>query len=336
MSKIVGFMRRNILYILLLSALLAFSINLVERREAEPYAEKGYPAYQSIVNPALQYIRRNYVDSSRVDLNKMLTEGLRRMEQTLDGVLVTFHGGEKPTHFTVAYMNEKKNFPMSDVKDLPTLADRIEEVMGFVFPKLDPSDEPSPKDVEYAVVDAMLKTLDPHSGIIPPKVYKEFMVETEGSFGGLGIVIGIRDGQLTVIAPIEGTPAYNAGIKPNDRIVQIEKESTVNMSLIEAVGKLRGPKGTVVNISVMREGWSNPKPFSITRDIIKIESVEAFDLGGGIGYLRIRDFQKNTLDSIKDNLKTLGEGTPLKGLIVDLRGNPGGLLDQAQKISDLF
>jgi carboxyl-terminal processing protease len=329
-------MKKNILYIILLGALLAFSISVVERREAEPYAEKGYSADQSIVNPALQYVRRNYVDRSRIDPAKMLTEGLGRLEQTLDGVLVTFPEGSNPTYFTVAYMNDKKNFPMSDVKDLPTLADRMEEVMGYVFPKLDPSDEPSPRDVEYAVVDAMLKTLDPHSGIIPPKVYKEFMVETEGSFGGLGIVIGIRDGQLTVIAPIEGTPAYDAGIKPNDRIVQIEKESTVNMSLIEAVGKLRGPKGTVVNISVMRDGWSNPKPFSITRDIIKIESVEAFDLGEGIGYLRIRDFQKNTLDSIKDNIKTLGDSAPLNGLIVDLRGNPGGLLDQAQRISDLF
>jgi carboxyl-terminal processing protease len=161
------------------------------------------------------------------------------------------------------------------------------------------------------------------------------MIETEGSFGGLGIVIGVRDGDLTVISPIEGTPAYRAGIKPNDRIVQIASESTVNMSLIEAVSKLRGPKDTEVSIHVMREGFPSPKEFKMMRDTIVIESVEAFELEGGIEYVRIRDFQKNTLDSIVQNLDSNGTGNP-KGIILDLRGNPGGLLDQAERISDLF
>jgi carboxyl-terminal processing protease len=160
------------------------------------------------------------------------------------------------------------------------------------------------------------------------------MIETEGSFGGLGIVIGIRDGELTVISPIEGTPAYNIGIKPNDRIVQIEDESTVNMSLIEAVSKLRGRKGTPVTIHIKRESFPKPKEFTIVRDTIKIESVETFELDDGIRYIRIRDFQKNTLDSIVENLKN-GSENP-KGIILDLRGNPGGLLEQAERISDLF
>ncbi|MEE8137014.1 MAG: MXAN_5808 family serine peptidase, partial [Thermodesulfobacteriota bacterium] len=175
---------------------------------------------------------------------------------------------------------------------------------------------------------------DVHSGIITPQVYKEFMIETEGSFGGLGIVIGIRDGELTVISPIEGTPAYNVGIKPNDKIVQIEDESTINMSLIEAVSKLRGRKGTQVAIHINRDSFTQSREFKITRDTIKIESVEAFELDDGIRYVRIRDFQKNTLDSIVENLKNGGEDP--KGIILDLRGNPGGLLDQAERISDLF
>ncbi len=160
------------------------------------------------------------------------------------------------------------------------------------------------------------------------------MIETEGSFGGLGIVIGIRDGELTVISPIEGTPAYKVGIKPNDKIVQIEDESTVNMSLIEAVSRLRGRKGTQVAIHIGRDSFAQPKEFKITRDTIKIESVEAFELDDGIRYVRIRDFQKNTLDSIVENLKN-GTESP-KGIILDLRGNPGGLLDQAERVSDLF
>ena len=148
-------------------------------------------------------------------------------------------------------------------------------------------------------------------------------------------MIGVRDGDLTVISPIEGTPAYRAGIKPNDKIVQIANESTVNMSLIEAVSKLRGPKDTEVSIHVMREGFPSPKEFKMMRDTIVIESVEAFELEGGIEYVRIRDFQKNTLDSIVHNLDNNGTGNP-KGIILDLRGNPGGLLDQAERISDLF
>jgi carboxyl-terminal processing protease len=289
----------------------------------------------SVLPLVMQYVKRYYVDQSAVHPKAMLIKGLEKLERTLDEVLVDFPDGERSPSFRVQVMNEEKTFDMSRVYDLSSAGDKVEEVFSFIAPRL-ASKEQKTIDVEYSVIDEMLKTLDTHSGIIPPQVYKEFMIETEGSFGGLGIVIGIRDGQLTVISPIEGTPAYNAGIKPNDRIVQIEDESTINMSLIEAVGKLRGPKGTIVNIHIMREGLTEPKKFSIVRDVIKIESVEAFSVGDGIGYIRIRDFQKNTLSSLRENLSKLARRGDLKGLILDLRGNPGGLLDQAERISDLF
>lgn len=287
-----------------------------------------------ITDAVMQYVNRYYVDKSAIDPKNMLILGLGRMEQVVDKVLVDFPQGENSATFEVQAGGEKAVFDMSGVTGLNDVTDRLEQVFQFVSPHLTQSD-PKSNDIEYAVLDQMLNSLDPHSGIITPQVYKEFMIETEGSFGGLGIVIGVRDGDLTVISPIEGTPAYRAGIKPNDKIVQIANESTVNMSLIEAVSKLRGPKGTEIAIHVMREGFPSPREFKMTRDTIVIESVEAFELEDGIEYVRIRDFQKNTLDSIVHNLEQNVAGNP-RGIILDLRGNPGGLLDQAERISDLF
>ncbi|MFI5322365.1 MAG: MXAN_5808 family serine peptidase [Thermodesulfobacteriota bacterium] len=296
--------------------------------------QKAQAESLTITDAVMQYVKRYYVDKSVIDPKNMLILGLGRMEQIVDQVMVNFPNGEKSTKFEVQVVEDKAEFDLSNVQSLDDVTDRLEQVFEFVSPHLS-SNNPKLNDIEYAVLDQMLNSLDPHSGIIAPQVYKEFMIETEGSFGGLGIVIGVRNGELTVISPIEGTPAYNAGIKPNDKIVQIENESTINMSLIEAVNKLRGPKGTEVSIHVMREGFSEPKEFKMMRDIIEIQSVETFQLDNGIEYLRIRDFQKNTLDSIIQDFNKDGATNP-KGIIIDLRGNPGGLLDQAERISDLF
>ncbi|HKQ33235.1 MAG TPA: PDZ domain-containing protein, partial [Thermodesulfobacteriota bacterium] len=207
-----------------------------------------------ITDAVMQYVNRYYVDKSVVDPKNMLVLGLDRMEQVVDKVLVEFPDGEGSTSFLVQAGGDKATFDLSGVQTLNDVTDRLEQVFTFVAPRLTPND-PKINDIEYAVLDQMLNSLDPHSGIITPQVYKEFMIETEGSFGGLGIVIGVRDGDLTVISPIEGTPAYRAGVEPNDKIVQIGNESTINMSLIEAVSKLRGPKGTEVSIYIMREGF---------------------------------------------------------------------------------
>lgn len=287
----------------------------------------------NITNIVMQYVNRYYVNKDAIEPKNMLVQALGRLERIVDEVLVDFPNGEEGSVIEVQVLNEKQTFDMGNVQDLNDVSNKLDEVFAFVTPNLNSKDIEI-NDIEYAVLDEMLKTLDAHSGIIIPQVYKEFMIETEGSFGGLGIVIGIRDGELTVISPIEGTPAYSIGIKPNDKIVQIEDESTVNMSLIEAVSKLRGPKGSQVAIHINRDSLPQPKEYKITRDTIKIESVETFDLDDGIRYVRIRDFQKNTLDSITDNLKNGGDNP--NGMILDLRGNPGGLLDQAERISDLF
>ncbi len=330
MKRIFNILNSNFLVIILIPLLL--SLFLIFNK---PAYQQQYPkAYDLQVLPiVLQYLDRYYVDPQKIDPNLMLIEGLNKLESSLDEVLVDFNDPENSSDFTIQVNNNIKEYNNLEIYDLENVGDVVQDVFAFVIPHLKNEDIET-IDIEYVLTDKMLKTLDQHSGIITPEVYKEFMIETEGSFGGLGIVIGIRDGQLTVISPIEGTPAYLAGIKPNDKIVQIENESTINMSLIEAVSKLRGKKGTPVNIFVLRESFTNPKEFKITRDTIRIESVEDFVLDDNILYLRIRDFQKNTLQSLADAIKKRGNN--INGVILDLRGNPGGLLDQAEKVSDLF
>jgi len=190
----------------------------------------------------------------------------------------------------------------------------------------------------YGAIEGMLTTLDPHSSFMPPNIFKEAQQETRGKFEGLGIEIEIRDGILTVVAPIEGTPAWRAGIKPKDQILKINGEPTKKMSLFETVNKLRGPKGTEVTITIMREGFDRPKDFTITRGVIPIMSVRFEFPDDGYGYIRIRQFSERTDRDFLGALRKWKKSNkgPLKGLVLDLRDNPGGLLDQAVKVADHF
>ncbi len=186
-----------------------------------------------------------------------------------------------------------------------------------------------------SAIKGMLKPLDPFSQFMEPDVYKELKVETEGQFGGLGIRIAIRDEWLTVITPLPGTPAYKAGILPNDRIIKIEGESTYGITIEEAVKKLRGTPGTKVTITIQREGVKDPIDFTITRDIIKIEVIKYKMLENNIGYIALYEFNNNSYDDIVKALQELKK-QGMQSLILDLRNNPGGLLDQAVKIAKLF
>src|SRR3954471_24404970 len=151
----------------------------------------------------------------------------------------------------------------------------------------------------------MLSTLDPHSLLLKPESFDEVKLSTKGEFGGLGIVISIRDGALTVISPIEGTPASKAGLKAKDKIVKIGEESTINMALDEAVQRLRGKPGSKVAIGVQRKGWTEARKFMLTRAIIKIESVTSELLADGVGYIKIKSFQGNTFDDLQSHLDKL-------------------------------
>jgi carboxyl-terminal processing protease len=197
-------------------------------------------------------------------------------------------------------------------------------------------DETKMKDLIYGALEGMLSSLDPYSQFMDPDTYNEVKVETEGEFGGLGIEITIKDGMLMIITPLDDTPAYKAGLKAGDRIVKIDDKLTKNITLLEAVKKLRGKPGTEVKLTIMREGEKELLDFTIKRGIIKIKSIkEARILEDNIGYIRIAEFQENTPQDLEKALLDL-EKQHMEGLILDLRNNPGGLLDVAVKVVDKF
>ncbi len=197
-------------------------------------------------------------------------------------------------------------------------------------------DEVKTKDLIYSAIKGMVGSLDPHSAFMTPEAYKEMQIETKGEFGGIGIQIGIKDNTLTVIAPIEDTPAFRAGIKAGDKIIKINGEPTAGMTLMEAVNKMRGPKGTKVTITIMREGWKSPQDFTLTRDIIHVKSVKSKVIEKGIGYIKITQFQEQTANDLSLALRELVEKEKVNSLILDLRNNSGGLLQSAVEVVDQF
>jgi len=196
-------------------------------------------------------------------------------------------------------------------------------------------EDTKPKDLVYGAIKGMLGSLDPHSAFMSPEQFKEMQVDTKGEFGGLGIQIGIKDGMLTVIAPIEDTPAYKAGIKAGDKIIKINNEFTKDMSLHDAVSKMRGTPSSSVKITVIREGWKETKDFTMVREIIKIKSVKSKLIEDSIGYVKINQFQEQTSSDVSSAIEKLTQQN-ITALILDLRNNPGGLLNSAVDVSSQF
>ncbi len=220
----------------------------------------------------------------------------------------------------------------SDYQDLQLLTDVLTIVRRSYV------EEVSFKDLIYGAIDGMLLSLDPHSGFMPPEIYSEMKLDTRGQFGGLGVEITVRDGLLTVVAPIEGTPAARAGLVTADQIIKIDGKLTKEMEVMAAVRMMRGEPGTSVTITVMRDVFKEPQDFTLVREIIQVQSVKASLLQEGYGYLRLVQFQERSSQDLADALKKLHRdgSSDLKGLVLDLRNNPGGLLDQAVEIVDLF
>jgi carboxyl-terminal processing protease len=217
--------------------------------------------------------------------------------------------------------------PSNIFPQLQKFSDCLDIIQKYYVEEVDPG-----KLIDGAIK-GMTSVLDPHSAYLTKEDYKEMQISTTGSFGGLGIEVGIRDGVLTVITPIEGTPAFKAGIRPGDKILKIDTTPTMDMTLEEAIKILRGPKGSKVVLTIQREASEKPLNFTITRAIIHIESVISQILEPGYGYIKIRNFQVDTSEAVKKAMQKMGKP---KGLILDLRYNPGGLLDQAIAVSDLF
>lgn len=197
-------------------------------------------------------------------------------------------------------------------------------------------EEVDPEEAIQGAIRGMLQSLDPHSSFLRVDDFRDLQMETKGSFTGIGIEITMRDGVLTVVSPIEGTPAHRQGLRAGDQIVRIDGETTKDISLMDAVRKLRGPQGTEVVVSIMREGWGEFRDIKIVRDVIPIHSVRSKWLEPGYAHIRISNFQAKTTRDFRQAIDDLQKEHQIKGVILDLRNNPGGLLDQAVQLSDLF
>lgn len=289
-----------------------------------------------LLTQCIRYVRSNYVSPDRIRPIAMLVGALKSVESLVPDVMVTTDTGEPETARTVTVRvgENTRTFSLSGTSDLYEMSWKLLDIFDFLAPLL-PKDVKE-DEVEYATINGLLSPLDEHSVFLPPKAYKEMKMDTEGKFGGLGIVITTRNGLVTVVSVLPGTPADKAGLKAMDQITDIGDESTMNMLLTDAVSKLRGKPGTEVTIRVLRKGWAEPRTFTLTRAEIKIESVTSEVLGRGVGYVRIRNFQENTRKDLVMHLKSLSAKGSLERLILDLRENPGGLLEQSVEVADLF
>lgn len=290
-----------------------------------------------MLNKVIGHVRTNYVDMTRVQPREMLVAGLRSVQDSIPEVMldVSQDKRDRPTKILVKVDDQAKTFDLARVTDLYTLTWKLMDIFDFLERHLPPSVDL--EDLEYSTVNGMLETLDPHSVLLTPRVYRDMQVGTQGKFGGLGIVISQKDGFVTVMSVMDDTPAKRAGLKSADVVVQIGAESTVNMPLSDAVNRLRGEAGSGVVLWIKRKGWAAPKSFKIVREEIRVRSVKHHDLGDGIGHIAIRTFQGNTFDDLQDGLEKLSRKPGgLKGLVLDLRENPGGLLEQAISVSDRF
>jgi carboxyl-terminal processing protease len=222
--------------------------------------------------------------------------------------------------------------PDDTYKELQTFANVLAIVQkNYVEPV-------STKELINGAITGMLASLDPHSAYLTPDLYRDLEVETRGSFGGLGIEITIKNDVLTVVSPIEGTPAFNAGIRAGDQIIKINNDFTKGMTLTDAVKMMRGPKGSAIHLTLHREGVADLFTVTVTRDVIKIQSVKSKQLKGGYDYVRITTFQDGTSEDVTKTLERFAKQDHghIKGLVLDLRDNPGGLLNQAVSVSDAF
>ena len=302
----------------------------------EKRAEKDDTTYKfRLPGIVSSYVNRLYVDPERIKTTEMLKEALAWQERLIPEVLTDFT--ENTNTETVTVDDVSKTYDVSKIRRTKDMVEILQDSLTFINSYRQPNETITANDIEYTAINGMLTQLDPHSIILPPKEFNEFKIGTTGKFGGLGMVVGLREGILTVISPIEGTPAARAGMKAGDKIIEIDGESTINMNLTESVGKLRGDPGTQVVLSVMTEKAAQSKQVTLKREIIAIPTVESASLDNDLGYIKIRNFQDDTSQCLNEHMKRLKTAPhKIKGLIIDLRNNSGGLLDQAIEVADKF
>jgi carboxyl-terminal processing protease len=290
-----------------------------------------------IFNNTLMRVNDSYVDPTRVDPKQMLLAALDQVQKSVAEVLVEPH--PERNKVTVRVDTAQQEFSIAEVDSPWALSMKMKEIFRFVAGNLPPNtDSETVRNIEYAATNGMLSTLDPHSMLLDPQTYTEMKLNTRGSFGGLGILIGLRKGELTVIKPYPDTPAWKAGIRAGDRIIRIDRESTVNMLINDAVARLRGEPDTKVEVWVRHANEANAaaRRITLTRAIVSTRTVDWKMLKNGVGLIKLHgNFAGNSDDELRKALDDL-KGKGMKALVFDLRGNPGGLLDQAIKIADEY
>ncbi len=310
--------------------------------DGSPAQQKGEKAPHDlsslrVLTKVIIYVKENYVDPKRVKPKEMMITALEYVEKSVPDVLV--EGSAETGKINLNVNGKTREFEIAHVDSLWKMSFALKDVFDFIAKNMRPIEDT--RDVEYAAAIGMLSTLDPHSVLLRPEQYREMKLSTKGEFGGLGFVIQMREGNLTVVKVLPNTPAKRAGIQKDDQIKRIGEESTVNMDLNEAVSKLRGPVDSKVTITVERKGWDKPHVMTLSRAMISIESVQHKLLAQNVGYVRLKNFQGNTTRDLEAALADMrkqaeAKGGSMKGLVLDLRGNPGGLLEQAIQVSDTF
>lgn len=313
--------------------------------ESAPIASNGdagvaiqkAPRQLRLLQFALILLNARYVEPERISWKKMTAYGIDAIQNMIPEVVAKFDRriDDNPSSLTLHVGLASRHYALSDINTFAKALQTSENIYNFVFSNLtDPKD---PAELEYAMINGMFTTLDPHTNLLPPYMFEDMMTGN-GGFGGCGFVVGVRDDNLTVISPMEGSPAWRAGIKTGDIIVRIDDESTENMPLQDAVDRMRGDIGSKVTLYVKRRGWTEAKPIVITRERIEIKSVTSHAIkSDNIGYIKLKSFDQTTAKETKEHLDALHKDMPkMKGLILDLRNNSGGLLLQSIEIAQLF
>ncbi len=289
-----------------------------------------------IFNRAIIYIKENYVDPKRIDPRRMFRACLEELQKNVPELLARFDDRDQnQPSVTLQIGQQTQTLSLKELDNSWQIALKLKDVFRFILNEL--QDKASAKDLEYTAIEGLLETLDPHSILMRPKDYRLFKIGMFGKYAGVGFLASYRKDQLTITHIFEGSPADRKGLKIGDRVVQIGLDSTLNMTIEEAISAMSGEPGSQVDIWIQRDGWKKPRKYVLTREDIKLKSVQAELLPHQIAWIQLHRFQNSAAEELKTALTALNKQSKgLRGVILDLRDNPGGLLDQAIKIVDFF
>lgn len=318
--------------LLIISSIFVFFV-YTSASKAEGFFPKSDQIFEVLLN-----LKSDYVDYSRLDPHKMLRGSLENLSKQVPAVVIDISANKKFKSVTIDVLGAKKEFKINQFTNLDKLNNKLQEIISFIKTNLD--DQKNLKNIDYIAINGFLSTLDPHTSLLIPEVYTGFKQQTDGNYSGVGMYIGIRDDKLKVISPISSSPAFKAGIQADDEILQINGEPSINFTVTEASNKIKGKVGSEVILLINRKEFSEPKEFAIIRANISLKSSNGLELQIGknrIGYINITRFHQKTINDLNVSLKKVKYNlSDFQGIILDLRNNPGGILQQAIKVSDRF